>query len=352
MKKNKSIIFRVFLFMTILTVLLVMSVCAAEKPITLTLAEYGTPSELSGKGALILQEEIAEKTNGRVNLKIYWAGSLLKGKEILRGIEDGVVDMGKVNPSYYPNQLPISLVFSVFPKGPAEYESQMRIYKNVMEQVPEWKAEFLAHNQLPIYIFAHSDKAIYSTKPLTSLEDFKNKKMRASGRWVLKMMGAAGGTPVSVPWSDCYMALQTGTIDAVLTNLGSLHHAKMDEVAQNVLLVKSYWVKPAVFYTINLDIWNKLPEDIQGQMMEAMESTSARYGEAYATEWNTCVEEIKEMGCVVNSMSTEDLDKWVSLPVVGEIQAQWVKEMEEQGMKNAGEILEKIKGIVKEEVTN
>ena len=273
---------------------------------------------------------------------------MLKGKEILRGVEDGVADMGSINPNYYPNQLPIGGVFNVIPRGPAKYESQMMIYKSVMGQVPEWKAESMAHNQLPIYTFALSAKAICSTKPLVSLDDFKNQKMRSAARWLLDMMGAAGGTPVSVPWSDCYMALQTGTIDAVLTNLGSLHSAKLDEVAPNILLIDHLWAKPATFYTINIDSWNKLPEDVQSQIMEAFKSTSTRYSEVYTADWNNCVKEVEEMGCVLNSMSSEDMEKWVSLPIVGEIQAKWMKEMEDQGMKNAGEILEKIEGIVEE----
>jgi len=350
MKKNKSIIFGILLFVTILAVSLIMPVCAAEKTIILTLAEYNTPSSLAGRGAIVLQEEIAEKTGGRVNLKIYWGGSLLKGKEVLRGVEEGVSDMGNINPNYYPNQLLVGGVFNVIPRGPSEYESQMMIYKNVMEQVPEWKAEFLAHNQLPLYTFALSAKAICSTKPLASLGDFENKKMRSAARWLLDMMEAAGGTPVSVPWGDCYMALQTGTIDAVLINLGSLHNAKLDEVAPNILLIDRLWAKPACFYTINVDTWNKLPEDIQGQIMEALKSTAARYSELYSVEWNNCVEEVEEMGCVVNSMTTEDMEEWVNLPVVGEIQAQWVKEIEDKGMKNAREILEKIKSIVEEVV--
>ena len=350
MKKNKLMIFVFSLFITALAVSLIMPVCAAEKPIVLTLAEYKTPSDLTGKGALILQEEIADKTNGKVNLKIYWAGSLIKGKEILRGVEDGVADMGNVNPNYYPNQLPIGGVYNIIPRGPAEYESQMEIYETVMEEIPEWKEEFLAHNQLPIYPYAMSAKAICSTKPLASLDDFENQKMRSAARWLLDMMEAAGGTPVSVPWGDCYMALQTGTIDAVLTNLGSLHHAKLDEVASNILLIDRLWAKPAVFYTINLDSWNKLSEEIQGQIMEAMETTAVRYKELYDADWDECIKEVEEMGCVVNTMSTEDMEKWVNLPIVGEIQAQWVKEMEKQGMENASEILEKIKSIVTEVV--
>ena len=345
MNKKKFFVLSV-IFAILLVTSMLMPIYADEKPITLTVADYKNPSDLTGKGLLVLQEEIEKKTNGMVKLKIYWSGSLLKGKEILRGVEDGIADMGNVNPNYYPNQLPIGGVFNVIPRGPAKYESQMMIYERVMEEVPAWEEEFLAHNQIPIYIYAMSDKAICSTNPMTSLDDFKNQKMRAASRWLLKMMEGAGAAPVSVPWGDCYMALQTGTIDSVLTNLGSLHHAKLDEVAQDILLLPGLWAKPAVFYTINTDVWNSLSEEIQEQIKEAIESTYVRYSELYAEDWNTCISETKEMGCRVNSMSKDDMNKWTSMPVVDEIQAQWVEEMEKQGFEEAKEILEQIKNIV------
>jgi len=352
MKKNKSIIFGIFLFVTILIVSLVISVCAAEKTIILSLAEFNPPESESGRQSIIFQEELAEKTGGKVNLKIYWAGSLLGGKEILRGVQDGVADMGSINPNYYPNQLPISGVFNVIPKGPVKYESQIMVYEKVNEKVLAWEQEFLSHNQIPLYKYALSDKAICSTKPIASLKDFENQKMRAASRWLLDMMSAVGATPVSVPWADCYMALQTGTIDAVLTNLGSIHYAKLDEVAQNILLLPGLWAKPACFYTINTDVWNGLSEEIQGQFEEALEVAYTRYGKLYEEEWSTVVRETKEMGSIVNSMSKQDMEEWVSLPVVDKMQAQWIKEMEEQGSDKAQleKILEEMKVIVEEVV--
>ncbi|MBA7565838.1 Solute-binding protein [subsurface metagenome] len=350
MKNNKSIIFWVFLFVTILGVFLVTSVCATEKPIILKYGEFEIPTDLAGKLAIILQEEIAKKTDGRVNLKIYWAGSLLKGEEILRGVEEGVVDMGNINQNYYPNQLPLSQVFNVIPRGPSSYKSQMMIYEKVMEQVPEWKDEFLAHNQLSLLRFTKSDRAIASVKPIKSLEDFKNQKMRSSSRWILAMIGAGGATPVSVPWPDCYMALQTGTIDAMLCNFDSLLASKLVEPAKNILLCEGLWAESPFHITINLDTWNKLPEDIQSQIMEALDSTTASYSKLLTNLWDTCIEEAEKMGCVINKMPTEDMEKWLSSPVVEEIGALWIKEGEDKGMENASKILEKIKSIVAEVV--
>ncbi|MDD5015592.1 MAG: TRAP transporter substrate-binding protein DctP [Atribacterota bacterium] len=348
MKKYGSIAFRIFLFVVVLTFSLVITVNAEEKPITLTLAEYTNPNSLTGKGLVILQEEITKNTNGKVELKIFWAESLLTGKEILQGVENGVVDIGNVNPSYFPNQLSINGVFAVIPRGPIGYKYQIMVYKKVMEQVPAWRDQFLAHNNLPLYIFALGDKAICSTKPLASLEDFKNKKMRASSKWQLGLLSAAGAVPVSLPWSDCYMGLQTGTIDAVLSNFDAIHSDKFDEVAPHILLVKGLWSKPPVFYTFNKDVWNNLSKDIQGQIMEAFETTAARYGEVYDEIWDSSLKGAEEIGSIVNSMSAEDTEKWLTLPEVVEMQEQWVEEVEKTGLENARELLEQIKSIVEE----
>jgi TRAP-type C4-dicarboxylate transport system substrate-binding protein len=348
MIKSKLKISSIILFALVLIVSCIITVFATEKPITLTLAEYDTPIGLAGEGVKILQEEIAEKTNGRVELTIYWGGSLLKGKEILRGVADGVADMGHINPNYYPNQLPMNGVYAVIPQGPDKFVNQAWIFNTCMEQIPELKAEFIANNQIPIYLYGVLSKTITSTKPITCLADYKDKKIRASNRWALSMLEAAGAVPVSVPWSDCFMALQTGTIDAVYTNLDAIHRVKMDEIAPHIFACRSLWSGTQFIFTINLNTWNKLPEDIQGQIMDATKSSAIRYGEAYDKEWKKCIAEQKEMGCVVNVITPEDVEKWASMPVIEELQAKWVKESGDRGVKNAGELLKQIKEIVKQ----
>lgn len=348
MKKSKLKISFAVLFILVLIVTSITTVFATEKPIVLTLAEFDTPAGLAGEGVKILQEEIAEKTNGRVELKVYWGGSLLKGKEILRGVADGIVDMGHINPNYYPNLLPMNGVYAVIPQGPDKFINQAWIFNTCMEQIPEFKAEFIANNQIPIYLYGVLSKTLTSTKPITCLADYKNKKIRASNRWALSMLEAAGAVPVSVPWSDCFMALQTGTIDAVYTNLDAIHRVKMDEVGQNIFLCRSLWSGTQFIFTINLDTWNKLPEDIQEQIMDATKSSAIRYGEAYDKEWKRCVEEQKELGYVVNVITPEDVEKWASMPVIEELQAEWVKLNENLGVKNVSEIIKQVKEIVKQ----
>ena len=346
MRIKKSSVLVIFLLVIIFVISIVMSINAEEKPIVLTFAEYKTPPDLMGKNLLIFQEELEKSTNGKVQIEIYWGGSLLKGKEILKGVEDGIADMGDVNPNYYPNQLPIGGVFNVLPRGPLNYLQQVEVYERTMEEIPAWKDEFLARNQIPLFCYTQDGKVISSIKPMKSLGDLKNRKMRAASRWLIEMMAGAGATPVSVPWADCFMALQTGMIDGVLTNLSSTYSGKLYEPAKHILLVPELWSKPAFFHTINIGVWNNLSEEIQGQIMEAYVATRARFDVLYYEDEVTAVNGMKEAGCTVNTMSKEDMEEWFTLPVVDEIQAKWVNEMKEQGMEDAQEILDKIKGIV------
>jgi len=350
MIKGKLKCSSIILFVVILIVSCIMTVFATEKPITLTLAMYQYPPGLGGVNIEILKDELTKKTDGKVELKVYWGGSLLKGKEILRGVADGTVDMGQLNPNYYPNILPLNGAYAVVPMGPNKYNNKVGVFNTGMEQIPEMKAEFTTNNQIPLYIYVLLPKVSASTKPITCLKDFKGKKMRASSRWLLSMLGGAGATPVSVPWIDCYMALQTGTIDAVLTNLDGIHDSKLDEVAPHVFLCPQIWNTSPNMISMNIDSWNKIPEDIQEQIMDAMKSTSIRYGEAYDKDWEKIVAEQKEMGCVINAMTPEDAKIWGNLPILEEIEAKWIKENKERGVKDPAGILKQIKEIVKEGV--
>jgi len=344
---KRKIFFTLFLIFTIALMSLVsMSVYADEKPITLTFATWHSPGELGGKFYSIFKEEIEERSNGKVQFKIYWHESLLKGKEILKGVEDGVVDMGVINGNLYPNQMPIASVFGTIVRGPVGFDAQMMAYNRVMEETQGWKEEYLSHNQIPLSMYSFLNKAVFSSKKTVTLEDFKNQKMRASSRWVLDLMGGAGGVPVSIPWTDCYMAIQTGTIHAVLSNFDGMYNTKLYEVAPNILFLEGLFCKPPMVLSINKDVWNNYPEEIKRYIKEAFEATQPRFKEISNAEAKRVVEGLNEEGCVVNTMSMEDMEKFLTLPVVDEIQAQWIKDMKEAGVENAEELLYSIRNII------
>jgi len=336
----------VFLLATSITIISF----AQDKPIKLSLADSTAPVGLRGNGVKIFLEEIEKHTNGRVEVEVYWGESLLKAKEILNGVQEGVVDMGYINPNYYPKQLLVNGSFAIYPRGPVQYKNAYEAFLECYEEVSELSEEFSSVNQKQLYINTILPMTVTSTKPFTSFEDFKGKRIRASSRWYLAQLAGAGATPVSVPWGDCYMALQTGTIDAVYTNLDGIHRTKLDEAAPHIFTMREIWIAMPQFYTINLDTWNSLPEDIQKQLVEAGKSASLRFNELYDNEWDKIIEEQKELGYTVIHASEEDIEKWMAMPVIEQMKEDWIKEAEEEGIENASQIVNTINGIINEAI--
>ncbi len=309
--------------------------CAYAKTITLTLADSTAPVGLRGNGVKIIVEEIEKHTNGKVKIQVHWGGSLLKAKEILRGIQDGIVDIGYINSNYYPKQMRVSGAFALFPQGPKKFTNMSWFYSKCFEEIPELKAELDKLKLKPIYTNTVLPVAVVSTKPFTKFEDFKGKKIRAASRWWLGQLKGAGAIPVSIPWGDCYMALQTGTIEGVYTNRDGEHRTKLDEVANNIFTIKDMWIGVPFIYAMNSDKWNGLPEDIRNQIIAAGESASSRFEKLWNEEWDKTEAAQKKMGAVITAASPSDVKKWATMPIIEELQSEWVKEAEVAGVKSA-----------------
>ena len=88
----------------------------AQAKITLTYATNTAPTGLRGVAEKMFVDEIEKQTNGEVKVRAFWGESLLKGKEILKGVQDGVADMGHVNINYYPKRLLLNSGIMLFPR--------------------------------------------------------------------------------------------------------------------------------------------------------------------------------------------------------------------------------------------
>lgn len=152
------------------------------KTVTLKLTENDPPTGFFGAYVNALAKEVEAKTNGEVKIEVYWAESLLKSKEIMKGVKDGVVDMGKVNANNYPQQMFANGIFSIFPQGPIKFENIYEVISSVYKKIPNFTEEIEGQNQKILGFRMLLPTSVCCTKPFTSFEDFEGKKVRASRR--------------------------------------------------------------------------------------------------------------------------------------------------------------------------
>ena len=289
--------------------------------------------------------EIEKQTGGEITVQDFFGGALFSSKEILKGIGDGVTDMGFVYPGHYPQQLLVHNIFALFPRGPNKFENIAWLWKTAISEVPAFQEELKRANVKIIMVTAGLPGAFAGKKPITQLADIRGDRWRAGDKWLLRYLGNAGAQPVAVPWGDTYMALQTGTIDGVYTNYDGLHMMKFDEVASNLLVSKSLWFAIPLVHMMNAEKFDSLPKDVQDGIMRAGELAEAEFASVYEAAFDKVRNAQIAAGYQVNELSPEDIVTWENREELAKLQAQWVADAKEAGLDNAEEVMAQVASV-------
>ncbi|WP_162409375.1 TRAP transporter substrate-binding protein [Acuticoccus sediminis] len=319
---------------------------------TLTFATNTAPNNLRGIAETIFIEELAAQSNGEIEVVPYWGSSLMDGREILGGVRDGVADMGFVNINYYPNRLLLNSSFMLFPRGPVSYEDRMTVFRSAYSDIPDLADELSEEGVKVVYLYGVMPFAGTFTKDVSSLEGFDGLRIRASSRWYLNLLDAVGATPVSVPWSECYQALQTGAIDSVFTNLDGIHRASLDEVAPNVFIMNQLWLPTPFLITINEAKWEGLSDAEKDAFAKAWDSAEKKFAEKYGAMFDEVVKAQKDAGYKVTFATDEEADAFANLPQVAANRETWISEAKDAGATDPEATLEKLKGLISASLGN
>ncbi|MFK7890258.1 MAG: TRAP transporter substrate-binding protein [Granulosicoccus sp.] len=116
-----------------------------------------------------------------------------------------------------------------------------------------------------------------NTRPVNVPADLEGIKLRTpKGQWRVKMFQLYGANPTPMAFSEVFTALKTGVIDGQENPYAQIWSAKFQEV-QKYLSVTGHVYTPA-YVLVSATHFNKLPEDIQSDLMAAAaESQEAVY---------------------------------------------------------------------------
>jgi TRAP-type C4-dicarboxylate transport system substrate-binding protein len=159
-----------------------------------------------------------------------------------------------------------------------------------------------------------------------------------------------GASPVSLPFRDLYVSLQTNSIQGVVTNLDSIHRAKLHEVAPNILMTDKLWAPIAYFININQKKWNKLPDDMKAAFKQAAINSEKRFTEKYM-EWIEIIRtDMEKAGCTITEASQSDYDLWLNSPAQQANVQAWIQAVSKAGISDAESVLQKMQKIAQEEI--
>ena len=172
------------------------------------------PRDLPGSGITPerLAQSITAMSDGRLKVKVYPPGSLVRALEVFDAVSAGVADMYFTDEKYFQDKAPALNFFSAVPYGLSTDEFRAWILFGGGQSL--WD-EVVAQFNIKSLMLQSTGVQMggWFTKEINNREDFKGLRYRmpALGVEVLRRMGA---TVVLTPAGDIADALKSGAIDA------------------------------------------------------------------------------------------------------------------------------------------
>ncbi|MFT6403704.1 MAG: TRAP-type mannitol/chloroaromatic compound transport system substrate-binding protein [Marinomonas primoryensis] len=226
-----------------------------------------------GTGAEALAKNIKAMSNGRLDIKVYAAGELVPALEVFDTVSRGTAEMGHAASYYWKGKVPAAQFFTTVPFGLTALEFNAWIeYGGGLKL---WEEIYAPFNLIPMPAGNPGvQMGGWFNKEINSLADFQGLKMRMPGLGgeVLKKVGAS---PINLPGSEIFTALQTGTIDA------TEWVGPYNDLAFGLYKAAKYYYYPgwhepgsAVEAIFNKDAFNALPSDLQAIVRSAVQQAN------------------------------------------------------------------------------
>ena len=323
---KRSSVLKVLVIAMFLSVLIVpFQGHAQEKVITLKVANW---FPVAHKQTPLLEswgKDLEKRTNGRVKVNYYPAGTLVPAPQSYDAVTKGISDVGNHVLGYTVGRFPLTEVLDLplgYPNNTVPTKLANAFYDKFKPKEFNDVKVLWFHAQAPGIVHT-------KTKPITKLEDLKGMKMRTYGSNA-KLMSLLGGTPVAMPMTDVYDALSRGVAEGLMCAYEATEGFRFGD--QLKFSTENYATSYSAVFAIvmNKDKWNSLPPDIQ----KIIDTMSKEYIEKYAAMWDDIEISGKaylvKRGNKINTLSKEEEAKWVekAQPIFDD----YVKKMKEKGL--------------------
>ena len=268
-----------------------------------------------GQAGKLWADLVKERTQGRINIKLYPGVSLIQGDQTreFSALRQGVIDMAvgsTINWSPQVKELNLfSLPFLMPDYAALDALTQGEVGKKIFQTLDK-------SGVVPLAWGENGYREVTNSKrPIKSPADLKGMKIRVVGSPIFSdMFSAMGANPTQMSWADAQPALASGAVDGQENPLFLFTVLKMHTVGQKFVTTWGYVADPLIF-VVNKDIWGSWTPADQAIVKQAAgdagkeEIAMARKGLVEADK--PVLKDIAGMGVTVTALSATERDAFV-----------------------------------------
>ncbi len=308
---------------------------AQKKPVTLRLVVPAPAGDwpMTFKD-LELAKRFNERAKGEYVMEVHAGGALAKLPEYFDAVRIGAIEMADAPWAMYSNLDPrLGLIETPFLFDNMDAStSAIKQLEPLYDQILQEK-----FNAKGFGLLNSGGMQLFSTKPVKTLEDWKGLLCGAISPPTAVLIKELGGSPVTIMWTDMYESMQKKVIDATTQGTHGGLILGLPDICKHltIFLGVSGWNG----YSINLDLWKKMPKHIQ----EILQEETVK-----AADWmtkTTCtvlgdgdMKAFKEKGVSVYFVPKAERDRWEKM----------LTPYKEKQLVTFGELGQKIKKIAED----
>jgi tripartite ATP-independent transporter DctP family solute receptor len=270
MQMNRRRLLRGIVFVGVFA--LVVGVSAAQAQTVLKFSHTDNPGGSRQDAAEFFGKKVEQYTQGRYKVQVFPSGQLANDPKAIEMLQLGGVDFTVTATGSYATHLR-SLNLSALPFLVDTYEQGWKLY----DESKWFESQFA---QLPakgfrvLSTFEAGFRSFTTKMPLNSPEDAKGKKMRIYPndmiRWIME---AIGFSPVVLPVTEVYLAIQQGTVIGQENPIDTIYSLRFYEVAPNITLTQH--VYSPIPLTISEATWKKFSDADKAAVKKAADEAAA-----------------------------------------------------------------------------
>jgi TRAP-type C4-dicarboxylate transport system substrate-binding protein len=247
----------------------------SSAPVVLKISIAETSSDIKAGVLKDLTDEVEKATDGRIKFEVYYSNELGSLSDVTEQMAMGGNILAGTSGDFYadygcPDIMATALQYALPTPDAVQKFNDSQLFSQMCDKI-----EASSGLKILCMNWAAAPRSVLSTKPINSVGDLKNLKLRVPGAAAGSFFKALGASTESMPFSEIYTAMSQGVLEACEAPLSTLYSYSLQEVAKNVFLTE-HSLAPSC-WAMSAKIFNSLSKDDQKVLQDAM----VKYGRIF-----------------------------------------------------------------------
>ncbi|MTI65113.1 MAG: TRAP transporter substrate-binding protein [Firmicutes bacterium] len=268
------------------------------------------------KALLEFEKSVEEKTDGRIDIKIFPGSQLGKATDMMEQVRRGDIEMSLAASTLLTPSLPEFAVWDSFylfdNAAHAHRVLDGKAGKELMKPLKKKGLTGLGYMEIGFRNFSNSKRAI------NTAEDINGLKIRGYNPLQIKAWESVGATLTNLSWSEVFTSLQQNLIDGQECATTSFYTAKFYEAQEYWSLTKHIYTN--YLWYANSKFMNKLSAEDRKLIEEEAKVAIDLERELMAKQEKETLEKLPGLGVKVNEVPLKERQK------MGKVMNEAVKE--------------------------